>query len=179
MRPHPAAMILIFLALVPSCASSIPNRHPVGEAFPNVVGESLEGGEHRIPEEFAGKKVLLLVGYVQQTQFDIDRWLLGLMQAEVPVAVREIPTIDGFVPGLFAGAIDGGMRRGIPEEDWGAVITVYGDAGEIVALTGNENPNNARVLLLDESGEVIWYHDRGYSPRLVLEIAELVGPGTM
>ena len=70
------------------------------------------------------------------------------------------------------------MRRGIPEEDWGAVITVYGDAGEIVRLTGNENPANARVLLLDETGKVIWYHDRGYSPRLVLEIANLVSSGT-
>jgi hypothetical protein len=93
--------------------------------------------------------------------------------AKVTVAVREVPTIKGLVPGVFAGMIDGGMRRGIPEEDWGAVITVYGDAGEIVGLTGNENPNNARVLLLDEKGRVIWFHDRGYSPRLALEIARL------
>ena len=166
-------------ALLGACASSIPNRDPVGEAFPSVVGESLDSQEHRIPEEFAGRKVLLIVGYVQKTQFDCDRWLLGLLQAELDVAVREVPTIKGFVPGLFSGMIDGGMRKGIPQEDWGAVITVYGDAGEIVALTGNENPNNARVLLLDETGKVIWFHDRGYSPRLALEIARLCAGGRM
>jgi hypothetical protein len=171
------AMALAAVGL--ACSSPLPNRNPVGETFPRVTGESLDGREHELPGEFAGKKVLLLVGYVQKTQFDIDRWLLGLMQAEVSVAVREVPTIKGFVPGLISGVIDGGMRRGIPEEDWGAVITVYGDAGEIVALTGNENPNNARVLLLDETGKVVWFHDRGYSPRLAMEIARLCGGAGM
>ncbi|MHC4469812.1 MAG: hypothetical protein ACYTDY_05530 [Planctomycetota bacterium] len=175
-------MFVLALALTAvggGCASRLPNRDPVGETFPSVVGESLDGREHRIPEDFAGKKALLLVGYVQNAQFDIDRWLLGLAQAEVDVAVREVPTIKGLVPGVFAGAIDGGMRRGIPEEDWGVVITVYGDAGDIVRLTGNENPNNARVLLLDEKGKVVWFHDRGYSPRLALELERICRNATM
>jgi hypothetical protein len=67
------------------------------------------------------------------------------------------------VPGMFAGTIDGGMRKGIPEEDWGAVLTIYADADEIVTFTGTENPRNARVLLLDARGHVVWFHDRGYS----------------
>ena len=47
------------------------------------------------------------------------------------VAVREVPTIPGWAPRLFSGAIDGGMRNGIPDEDWGAVVTVYGDGGQV------------------------------------------------
>jgi len=157
----------------PGCASAPANRNPVGETFPSVRGESLVGKETRIPEDFAGERVLLLVGYVMETQFDIDRWILGLLQAEATVRFLEVPTIEGMVPGLFAGRIDDGMRRGIPREDWPAVVTVYGDAGRIVRLTGKEKPRNARVLLLDEKGEVIWFHDRGYSARLVLEIKNL------
>lgn len=175
-------MFILALALTvvgSACASRLPNRDPAGETFPSVVGESLDGKEYRIPEDFAGEKALLLVGYKQNAQFDIDRWLLGLAQAKVTVKVREVPTIKGLVPGLFAGSIDNGMRRGIPEEDWGAVITVYGDAGAIVRLTGNESPNNARVLLLDEKGKVVWFHDRGYSPRLALELERLCRGGTM
>ena len=106
---------------------------------------------------------LLLVGYEQDTQFDIDRWLLGLTQAGVKVRTHELPTIPGLAPRMFSGSIDNGMRSGIPSEDWGAVITVYGDGAAIAKLTGNENKLPGRVILLDAKGRVIFFHDRGYS----------------
>jgi hypothetical protein len=128
-----------------------------------VTGRSLEGKDYRIPADFAGKPVLLLVGYEMDTQFDIDRWLLGLQQARVKVRMYELPTIPGMVPRMFSGYIDEGMRSGIPNEDWGGVITIYGDADAIVRFTGNENPLPGRVLLLDSDGRVVFFHDRGYS----------------
>jgi hypothetical protein len=172
--PSVAVVAIGLTVVLASCGTTHPNRNPVGETFPSVEGESLDGRAVRLPEDFAGQKMLLLVGYVQDSQFDIDRWLLGLLQGEVPVKFLEVPTIEGLVPGIFAGTIDGGMRKGIPEEDWGGVVTVYGDAADITRMTGTENPRNARVLLLDETGRVIWFHDRGYSPRLILEIERLV-----
>ncbi|MGA1488230.1 MAG: hypothetical protein ACO4B4_09105 [Planctomycetota bacterium] len=155
-------LVLLSLGLS-SCSSPIPRRDPTGEVFPSVVGQALSGESVRIPEDFAGRPIVLLVGYKQSTQFDLDRWLLGLSQAEVPVDVREIPTIAGLVPGMIGGWIDGGMRRGIPSEDWGSVVTVYRGASAIQEFTGTENPMPGRILLLDPSGEVIWFHDRGYS----------------
>ena len=49
--------------------------------------------------------------------------------------------------------IDNGMRAGIPKELWRGVITVYQDGERVQAFTGNINPNNARVLLLDRTGK--------------------------
>ncbi|MDK2970820.1 MAG: hypothetical protein PWP23_575 [Candidatus Sumerlaeota bacterium] len=66
--------------------------------------------------------------------------------------------------------IDEGMRSGIPREDWRSVVTVYKDAGRIVRATGNENPRNARVLLLDKTGRIVWFHDSGYSAGKMLEL---------
>lgn len=146
-----------------SCRSSWEHRDPTGEVFPSVVGESLQGERIEIPEAFRGRPVVLLVGYLQESQFDIDRWLLGLSEARVDVAVREVPTLPGLAPRVFAGWIDSGMRRGIPEEDWGAVVTVYGDGPEIAAFTGNREGLPGRVLLLDGEGRVAFFHDRGYS----------------
>ena len=117
---------------------------------------------------------MVLVGYVQDAQFDADRWLLGLLQAEVAVPVFELPTIDGLFPRLIASRIDAGMRNGIPEEDWESVVTVYDNAAEIVAFTGDESPRNMRVLLLDSDGQVVWFHDRGYSARKVLELKQAI-----
>lgn len=150
----------VFLLL--GCSRTVANRAPVGEVFPTVSGESLEGQAYTLPGELEGPTVLLL-GYVQNSQFDIDRWILGMMQLQTPVNLLEIPTMEGVGAEMFSGVIDDGMRSGIPEEDWGAVVTVYDDAEAIIDFTGNENPRNARVLLLNEEGTVVWFHDRGYS----------------
>ena len=96
--------LLPLLALVGfGCGSTYDQRDPTGEQFPSVTGTSLKGAEYRIPEAFAGEPVLLLVGYDQDTQFDIDHWLLGLTQAGVTVRTHELPTIPGLAPRMFSG----------------------------------------------------------------------------
>jgi hypothetical protein len=114
---------------------------------------------------------VLLVGYVQKAQFDAVRGLVGLLQLPLPVQVREVPTIRGLFVRNLSGVIDNGMRAGIPEEDWSSVVTVYGSgAGRIVDFTGNDNPRNIRVLLLDAEGCVAWFHDRGFSAGKLIEL---------
>jgi len=161
-----AFLFSLFVPLAMSglgCGSKYTQRDPSGERFPSVVGTSLQGTEYRIPEAFAGEPVLLLVGYEQDSQFDLDRWLLGLTQVGIQVRAYELPTIPGLAPRVFRGTIDKGMRSGIPSEDWGAVLTVYGDGDKIARFTGNENKLPGRVILLDAEGRVIFFHDRGYS----------------
>ena len=58
---------------------TLPNRNPVGELFPAVVGQSLEEVRTEMPAAFAGEPAVLLVGYEQNAQFDIDRWFMGLL----------------------------------------------------------------------------------------------------
>lgn len=166
----PFAALLTIVTSSGGCQGPIENRDPVGETFVSVEGLSLTGEERRLPEDLAGSPAVLLVGYVQEAQFDLDRWLLGLAQVESPVAIYEVPTIEGLVPGLLSGTIDDGMRSGIPQEDWPTVITVYDDAGRIIDQTGQENPRNGRVMLLDGTGTIVWFHDRGYSASKMLEL---------
>jgi hypothetical protein len=172
-----AALIALPLVLLaPGCSSSLPRRDPVGERFPTVVGTSLDDVETELPAAYAGAPVVLLVGYLQETQFDIDRWVLGLMQAGASARMVEVPTIPSLAASFASGWIDEGMRSGIPEEDWGAVVTVYGSAAEPIArFTGTERGRNARVLVLDGAGEVVWFSDTGYSPRKAAAVAALLG----
>lgn len=155
------SLALVFLA---GCGSALPNRSPVGELFPSVQGKSLAGEQTSIPEAFKGKKVILVLAYKQDAQFDIDRWGIGFFTSELSLPpVYEIPTISGLIPSVFKENIDQGMRKGIPKESWKEVITVYGsDGGTLKSWTGTENPNNARIVLLNEEGRVLWFHDRGY-----------------
>ena len=135
-----------------------------------ATGESLEGKTVLIPQYFIGQETLLLFGYKQDSQFDIDRWLIGLDMTQTNVAAYEIPTIQGMLPRMFSGFIDGGMRKGIPKELWKGVVTVYADGDKIQRFTGNLNPNNARVMLLDEQGSIVYFYDRGFSVEALNEV---------
>lgn len=167
-------VIIIMTFLMIGCSTTYVNRNPVGEAFPEVEGESLTEETRKIPEYFEGSNVALLLGYKQDSQFDIDRWLIGLDMTNTEVTAYELPTIKGLFPRMFKSSIDNGMRSGIPKELWGGVITIYSGGAEVQEFTGNENPNNARVMLLDENGKVIYFHDRGFSVPALNELREVL-----
>jgi hypothetical protein len=40
---------------------------------------------------------------------------------------------------------------------------VYKDGGIIQAFTGNDAPNNARVILINTNGKIIYFYDQGFS----------------
>ena len=171
----PAIICLITLTWNLGCQTPYARHDPTGEFFPAVQGTSLEGETVSIPSAWAGEQVLLLVGFEQNTQFDLDRWALALIQSGLRVRAVEIPTIRGLVPSLISDRIDAGMRRGIPEEAWASVITVYRDADAIARFTGNTNPLPGRILLIDAEGRVIFFHDRGFSTNALSNLAEAGG----
>jgi hypothetical protein len=166
-------IIFIFL-LVMGCAKNFERQDPMGLYFPRVHAEGLTGEQIIIPDYFKGTPILLLIGYIQDSQFDVDRWVLGLKQLDTPIGIIEIPTIQGLVPRMISSKIEQGMRDGIPEEDWGIVFTVYKDAEMIAQFLGNTKPLNARVVLIDEEGKINWFYDRGYSADKAVELDKQV-----
>jgi len=157
-------IVLIVLAgfLSVRCAT-IPRKNPLGALFPTTSATALDGKNWVLPKDLNGEYSLLLIGFKQNSQFDIDRWLIGIDQKGYRINVFEVPAVGGWLPGLFASKIDAGMRSGIPKEFWKIVITVYDDADNIINFLGNEDALNARVVLLDKLGKVVYFHDRGFS----------------
>jgi len=150
--------------MLQSCANyDYPSQVKMGENIIEFEGESLAGEPTSIPQAFTGQNTLLLFGYVHKSQFDIDRWLIGLDQTNTQVAVYEIPTIKGMFPQMFSTVFDNAMREGNPKEIWKGVITVYKDGENVQRYTGNVKPKNARVLLINTQGEVMHFYDRGFS----------------
>ncbi len=131
--------------------------------FPRVSGETLSQEPVQLPDHFKGQHTVVLIGYVQNSQFDIDRWLIGLDMTGTRAPVYELPTIAGLFPQFFETQINDGMRKGIPKPLWKGVITIFDDGERVQAFTGNTNPNNARAMVLDESGQILFFHDQGFS----------------
>jgi hypothetical protein len=167
-------ILIVSSLLFSGCSRTFKAQNPLGETFPQVSARVLTGDVVVIPDYFRDKKALFLIGYVQDSQFDVDRWLLALKQLDTPITVVEVPTIQGFFPQLLSSKINQGMKNGIPEEDWNIVYTVYDGAEQIARFLGNEKPRNVRVVLIDEGGVVRWYHDRGFSPDKAMELDKLV-----
>jgi hypothetical protein len=157
-------LLILFTLSLSGCASyEYPAQAKVGDKMIAVSGETLDGTVVNIPRDFAHNKTLLLLGFVHKSQFDIDRWLIGLDMTQTQVDVYEIPTLKGMVPQMFSTLIDDAMREGIPPHIWKAVVTVYGDGEVLQRYTGNQKPKNARVILLDETGTIMHFYDRGFS----------------
>jgi hypothetical protein len=163
-----------FILLSSACSTTYSNKNVTEATFPAVIGHSLEKAQISLPKDFNGKVTLLLIGYKQDSQFDIDRWLIGLDMTKTLVDVYEIPTIQGMFPRMFSALINNGMRRGIPKELWKGVVTVYKDGDKVQAFTGNESPNNTRVILLDENGKISYFYDRGFSVAALNELINVL-----
>ena len=99
-------LIALWLIALGGCAAQYPNQAPIGRVFPAVSGAGLDGTPYRIPDAFTGRSVVLLIGYRQDSQFDIDRWLIGLDMTATRVDVYELPTIAGMFPRMFKTQID-------------------------------------------------------------------------
>lgn len=162
--------LIIGLLFITGCSTVYPNKDITGLVFPVVTGQSLEKNTVAIPTDFKDEMTLLLIGYKQNSQFDIDRWLIALDMTETKVSAYEIPTIQGLFPKMFSTMIDNGMRAGIPKALWKGVITVYSDGDKVQAFTGNENASNARVVLLNKQGKVVYFYDQGFAVAALNEV---------
>lgn len=166
-------LCVVFLVIT-GCSNTYPNQKLIGKYFQSVIGENLEKNVVKIPEDFNNDYSLLLVGYKQDSQFDIDRWLIGLDMTKTVVNVYELPTIQGLFPRMFNTVINNGMRKGIPKELWKGVITVYKDGEKVQQFTGNEKPNNARVFILDKDGVILYFYDNGFSVTALNEVRKIL-----
>ncbi|MDU0352524.1 hypothetical protein RS130_00150 [Paraglaciecola aquimarina] len=165
---------MLTLITLTGCSASYPNQNLLGQPFIAVSGQSLAQQQVNIPGDFNGEKTLLLIGYKQQTQFDIDRWLIALHMSELSITTYELPVLTGLSTKIMRPVINNGMRDGIPKELWHAVITVYSQGEKVQKFTGNVKPNNARVVLLNEKGEVIYFYDRGFSVAALAALKQLI-----
>lgn len=80
-------ILTILLFCITGCSSIYPNKNILGQTFPSISGQNLEQQSVLIPDAFKGEKTLLLIGYKQNSQFDIDRWLIALDMTETSVNV--------------------------------------------------------------------------------------------
>jgi hypothetical protein len=155
-------LVALFILITAEIGGRLP-ANPVGSRLPSVSGHSLDGGKVRFPEDLEGKPAVLFVAYRRGTQPDIDRWMVFLKATHPGVTFFEVPTITGVIWKTVSGWIDGGMRGGVPKENWPHVVTLYEDAHVLKGFLGDHGGLTTHAVLLDKAGTVAWFHASGYS----------------
>ena len=145
-----------------------------GRRFPSVSGQALSGRVFRFPEDVAGAPVLLLCAYRRGTQVDIDRWAAFAARELPDLAVYELPIIPALVWRPFKGMIDGGMRGGVPRDQWHRVVTLYDQGGKARDFLGDPGGQRAQVVLLDAAGIVTFHDDGGFRDEGAAALASAV-----
>ena len=124
-----------------------------------------------MPQAFVGQNTLLLFGSVYQSQFDIDRWLIGSDQTNTQVAVYEIPTIKGMFPQMFpqmfSTVFEDPIREGIASkygklENRKAVSTLYKNGHRVQKHPVVLKLKNTHVLLINAQAEVIYSYKQRF-----------------
>ena len=177
MKPHAYFLFFVLMTIVflSGCSSyHYPSQVELNQKLISASGEALDGTPVTIPDDLAGGPALLIFGYVHKSQFDIDRWLIGLDMRNITLPIYELPAIKNPFARWFKGRIDQSMRDGIPRELWRDVITLYEDGDKVQRFTGNEIPKNGRILLIDDQGNVVHFYDQGFSVKALNELNEKI-----
>jgi len=149
-----------------------------GARLPEVSGKDLNGKAWKAPTEFPGGRTLVILGYEEAQQKEIDTWTagLGLTQRENKLPWIEMPVIDE--PGvIMRWIIDTGMQRGIPDREIRShVWTAYVERQAFLKSCGIESMRAIHVLVVTRAGDVLAMESGSYSKEAAARIRAVIGP---
>lgn len=144
----------------------------VGQSIPQVTAESLNGEPISLPNDFAGKSAILVVGFSRAGGDQCGPFArrLGKEQPSVVdgnVTVYQIATLES-APRFVRPMILHGMRGGIAKAEQGRFLPLFHDEKQWkqVAGFGKAGENDAYLLLVNPDGTVRWTGHGQYSDAL-------------
>jgi len=172
---------LFLLALLSACSSTYPAQDPVGQTLPRVQGQTLDGRRITLPDDLRGRPTLLLILYDKKAQDDINYWA-PVVVANMPRAhVFEVAAFTKFHHRLARHRLIAQAEDRVPDILKGKLITLWMHSRPLARFTGMADDPHARVLLLDEQGQVVHFCDTGFNHQTMRDLLDAYrqrwGPG--
>ena len=142
------ALMILLMAALPARADG---------PFPALSFDDLNGDPHSLPGGLPGDPTIVFIAYKRNQQPAVNTWInaLGLDPSRGAEFV-ELPVV-GSSARMMRSFIDNGMRSGIVDRDLRArTITIYENASVVNRPLGFSGRNQIRVLIVKQSGEVLW-----------------------
>ena len=134
------------------------------QRFPRVSGENLKGKRFEFPNDFTSGRTLVLFAYEQEQADILSSWVNGVDLLNRQIEWYETPVIATPLQ-LGSFFIDGGMRKGIPDERiQERVVTLYTDRNKFSESLGILfDIHGAYAMVVERDGKVIGYVQGAYS----------------
>jgi hypothetical protein len=145
------AWLIMAVALM-FCAPLFP------ETVPHTEAETLSGKKIVLPDAAAGKLAVLIVGFSHASSAPMKEWAQRVdadYRTNPGFIYFQVPVIAG-APRMVRGMIMHGMKKDVSKEKYDTFAVVTQDEHAWKQAAGFERPNEAYVLLLDASGNVLW-----------------------
>ena len=131
-----------------------------------MTTRDLEGWTVELPEGLSGAVNLVVLAFERDHQYPIETWLphFARLEEQFPgLEVWEVPALSrGYR--IWRGAIDGGMRAGIPDRHVRRhTLTAYLNLGDLQRSLELPDLDDIYLLLVDRTGDVRWRGRGGYS----------------
>lgn len=127
--------------------------------FPTVTSVNLEGKSFTMPADFAGTRNIVFVAFLMEQQADVDSWVPTVKQliGRTPgLEYYELPTIKRMIAPM-RWMINSGMKSGINDRSArDRTITLYVEKGPFKDALGITDERAIQVLLVDQSGTILW-----------------------
>jgi hypothetical protein len=126
--------------------------------IPAQHGTTLNGQKVDLPEALRGKIGVLVVSFSQGSKEQVTLWgkrLFDDYHQSGNVAYYQIPELAG-VPKFLRGFVAKKIGEGIPEVARGQFLPIFDHEAEWKSVAGYNKPDDAYVLLVDDSGVVLW-----------------------
>lgn len=134
--------------------------------FPELTTKDLNSDSYTLPGAFAGHRNLILIGYEQYHQNEVNTWFPLAEELEKNVEgfrYYELPVV-GKMNMFGKMQLDFWMRQGIPDRAARArTLTLYIDRDTFRQQLAIDTDRTIALLLLDEGGRVIWREMGPYS----------------
>jgi ATP synthase subunit 10 len=128
------------------------------QSIPHTEAETLAGKKIVLPDAFAGRPAILVIGFSRSGGDSAGRWSKQLRQdlgADKSVRIFSVAELQD-APKLARGLIRHGMRGGIPQNEHDSFVLLYQDEDIWKKLAEFSDTNNAYILLVDSGGNISW-----------------------
>ncbi|MCF4098720.1 hypothetical protein [Maritalea mediterranea] len=137
----------------------------LAQQFPNISAKDLNGRSVNLPADFNANRSLLFIAFEQEQQAQVNTWLPFAQQLENAGQAKfyELPVLPSALR-LIGGAIENGMRSGIPSQATRAkTLTLYTNVTRFRKNLGLGGKNQIYAVVIDRQGRVLAVQSGAYS----------------
>jgi len=129
----------------------------LGAMLPHTEAETLSGKKIVLPDALNGHAAVVVVGFTKRSQSQTAAWSTQLTKdyATEPRLQRYSIAVLDDVPGFIRGMVTSSIKRGVPRDQQDNFVVITHDAKPWRNLAAITTPDDAYVILFDETAHVI------------------------